>query len=103
MAGWALGLALFGCTVVSLVLAVVFAAQVLVESRREQRDHGRSLAIATLAVAGVWVVIIVLFITSGTYRQFNPVQDRADPSRAGLDQQTPNAMWNAEPRNSTAN
>ena len=54
MAAWSLGLALVGCLFITWVLALVFAIQVLVKSSREQRDHGRGLAIGALVVAGVW-------------------------------------------------
>jgi putative regulator of septum formation len=59
MAGWALGLCIFGCSAVTWIVGVVLAIVVLVESRREGRDRGKGLAIAALVVAGCWTLVLV--------------------------------------------
>jgi hypothetical protein len=66
MAGWALGLAVFGCSIITWLVGVILAIQVLVESRREKRDHGTKLAIAALVVLAGWAVVAVLVVASGT-------------------------------------
>ncbi len=65
MAGWALGLAVFGCSIITWILSVILAIQVLVESRREKRDQGIKMAVAALVVLGGWAAVAVVVLTSG--------------------------------------
>ena len=88
MAGWSLGLAIFGCSLITWVLAVVFAIQVLTRSSRERRDHGRGLAIAALVIAGLWLVLlglsVVSYLVSAPEEQAgSPDDERVTDSRTG--------------------
>ncbi len=94
MAGWSLGLAIFGCSVITWVLGVIFAVQVLVESRREQRDHGKGMAIAALVILGGWAVVALFVLASGVLGRIEIGEDlggedpvdsgRVDPSRLAV-------------------
>jgi hypothetical protein len=81
MAGWSLGLAIFGCSLITWVLGLVFAIQVLVESRRERRDHGTTMAVIALAFLGFWAVVAVVVLASGVLGRLDLTDpmDHADP------------------------
>lgn len=85
LAGWALGLAIFGCSLITWILGAIFAVQVLVESRREQRDHGRAMAIAALVLLGGWAVVGALVIASGALGRIEIGEDLGgdDPALEG--------------------
>lgn len=55
MAGWALGLCLVPC-LLTLIAGVVLAVKVLGRGR-DGEDHGRTMAIVALCVAGLWLVV----------------------------------------------
>ena len=44
---------------------MIFAIQVLVESRRERQDHGTKMAIAALVLLGGWAVVALIVLASG--------------------------------------
>ena len=84
MAGWALGLAIFGCSVITWVLGAIFAIQVLVESRQEQRDHGKGMAIAALVFLAGWAVVALFVLTSGALGRLDFEDlDESDPVDSG--------------------
>ena len=87
MAGWALGLAIFGCSIITWILGVIFAIQVLVESRREQRDHGKGMAIAALVILAGWAVVALFVLTSNAVRDFEVTdlfEDGGEPRDSGV-------------------
>jgi hypothetical protein len=70
-AGWALGLTILP-GVITILIGVILAIFVLVDTARERRDHGKRMAIAALCVAGAWVVAFaalgIYFATAGVDR-----------------------------------
>ena len=89
MAGWALGLAFVGCLGVSLVLSVVLAIIVLVESQRDAQDRGRGMAIGALVVDGLWLVGLAISIAAGLAASPSPTTGRGDPVEVRTDGDLP--------------
>lgn len=60
MAGWALGMSLVP-TLITMVLAVVFACVVLRQAR-DGREHGKGMAIAALCIVPAWIAVGVVAV-----------------------------------------
>lgn len=81
MAGWALGLAIVPCFGVGLLVSIGLAVTVLVRTAKQNRDHGKGLAIAALAIAACWVVFIVISFVLGVVEGLTSDPDRDDAGR----------------------
>lgn len=91
MAGWALGLSLVP-TLITMVLAVVFASVVLRQAR-DGRDHGKGMAIAVLCIVPVWIAVGVAVVAISVF--VAPPEDGAaddGTERSAVD--TPSAKSN---------
>ena len=71
LAGWALGLAIVP-SVITWIIAVVFAISTLRDTARTGADHGKRLAIAALVIVGAWLalaaVVIAVLLATGAER-----------------------------------
>lgn len=71
-AGWALGLALVGCIPIALIVAVVLAITVLVDSAKDARDRGKGMAVAALWISGAWVAILAVSVAASLVSPGDP-------------------------------
>ena len=66
--GSALGLAIFGCSLVTWIVGIVLAINVLVESSRDRRGRGKGMAIAALVMVAGGVVMALFGLASNADR-----------------------------------